>query len=227
MALFGRRTAVVPLGVSCQTAFQIERAQVFLADLTQEVFRAETTPFDWRIVGAAEIAAMIAENNPYPASASELEGTKRPYWRKRRCHFWHDGAGDFAAFTSKQAHLWENWTRIAGFERKVFVLSNLQNNLARVLQEVGPNRGFEYLLHPVDVVMLASQLKARFERPELHVVTRKPLFPGHERLGSMAGAFKGVRLGVHFVEPDSSQWHGDPHLWNGALAAIIGKRAAA
>lgn len=219
MALFGRRTVIVPLGISCQTAHQIERAQGVIAEITNEIFVPETTPFDWRIVGAGDLERMIAENNPYPASADELVGTKRPYWPSRRCHFWHDPAGDFAAFTAKQAHLWETWGRIGRFERKVFILSNTQNNLAEKAKDPG---GFEPRLHTYPVIALAHVLAQRFERPELHVVTRKPLFDGLDLLAHHARELKGVKLGMHFVEPDSSQWHGDNELWDGTLAAILG-----
>lgn len=218
MALFGRRTAIIPLGVSCQTAHQIERAAPHIAEETGEIFTPESTPFDWRIVGVAGLGAMLLENNPYPASADELVGTKRPYWAKHRCHFWHDGAGNFAEFTAKQAHLWNNWRWIGCYERKVFVLSNTQNNLAEKSRTVG---GFDYLIDPLELVMLASILAGLFERPELHVVTRKDLVTDLAQLAPVARGLKGVRLGVHLIETDASSWHGDDRLWDGALSAII------
>jgi len=221
MALFGRETVVVPLGISCQTAHQVERAAPLIAELTGEIFQQHTTPFDTRIVGAGDLERMIAENNPYPASADELVGTKRPYWPKRNCHFWHDGAGDFAAFTSKQAHLWAAWGRISGYRRKVFILSNTQNNLAQKAIDPG---GFKQNVDMGDLVALAITLSRAFDKPELHVVSRRPIF---ERLDVAAELAKDlhVKLGLHFIEPDSTQWHGDDEVWNGTLARIMGGQA--
>lgn len=218
MALLGRRTAIVPLGISCQTAHQIERAQGFLAELCDDVFVPETTPFDWRIVGPKDLAGMLAENNPYPASADELVGTKRPYWPKRRCHFWHDGAGNFANFTAKQAHLWANWGRIAHAERKIFVLSNTQANLPRKARDPG---GFDYRLYADELVMLATVLGAQFKRPELHVVSQRALIPDLERLPELARGLKGVRLGLHLIKTAVGGWHGDDDAWNGAFTAMM------
>lgn len=219
MALFGRRTAIVPLGISCQTAHQLERAQGLIAELAQEIFEPATTPFDWRIVGPGDLADMLAENNPYPVTADELEGTKRPYWRRRRCHFWHDPAGNFAAFTEKQAHLWATWSRISRFERKVFVLSNTQNNLPEKAETPG---GFDFRIGAAEVVRLAGVLAQLFERPELHVVTRKQIFTGLDDMPALAKGLK-TRLGLHLVEPDSTQWQGDPELWDGTFARIMGR----
>lgn len=220
MALFGRRTAVVPLGISCQTAYQLERAQCLIAELRDEIFQVETTPFDWRIVGPGDIADMLATNNPYPAIAAELVGTKRPYWPRRRCHFWHDPAGNFAAFTEKQAHLWANWAKISRAERKIFILSNCQGNLPDKAIDPG---GFDWRINAAEIVRLAVVLSGLFERPELHVVARKADFDGLENLPQLASCLNLVRLGVHFVTPREANWQGDDMAWNGALAAIIGR----
>ena len=218
MALFGRRTAIVPLGISCLPAHQVERAQVLLAGLADDVFDLATTPFDWRIVGPGDLADMIEQNDPYPSHVGELVGTKRPYWPRRRCHFWHDPAENFADFSSKQAHLWANWARISAAERKVFVLSNAQNNLAQKAKDPG---GFSERINSAEIVRLARVLGSNFRRPELHVVTRKPIFDGLEDLAALTRDLHGVKLGLHFIEPDSSQWQGDDQLWDGTFRAIM------
>jgi hypothetical protein len=218
MALFGRNTVIVGLGIGCQTANQLQRALPLIAELAQDVFVDETTPFDWRLVGPSSVERMIVEDEFYPPTAAELTGTKRPYWLRRKCHFWHDGAGSFAAFSAKQAHLRENWSKITRFDRKVFVLSNLQNNLAQKSAEAGE---FEHRLHTFPVVALAHTLGRLFERPELHVVARRDRFDALDMLAGYARDLRGVKLGVHFVEADKSSWEGSPTIWDGTLERII------
>lgn len=224
MALFGRETVVVPLGISCQTAHQVERAAPLLAELTAEIFQQHTTPFDTRIVGAGDMARMIAADEFFPQTADELTGTKRPYWKKHSCHFWHDGIGNFWAFKEKQAHLRASWRRIGGYKRKVFILSNTQNNLAQ--KEIDPG-GFRRNVDMGDLVTLAVTLSREFDKPELHVVSRRPLFERLDMMGELAKELHGAKLSIHFVEPDSTQWHGDDEIWDGTLARIMGDKREA
>jgi hypothetical protein len=218
MALFGRKTVIVPLGIGCQTAHQLGAHEVLIAELAGEVFAQATTPFDWRLVGPSDVERMIAEDEFYPSRVGELTNSKRPYWARRKCHFWHDPAGRFDNFVTKQEHLRDTWERIHGFPRKVFVLSGLQNNLALKSETAGQ---FEHRLHTWPVVSLAHMLGRRFERPELHVVARKDRFDGLDLLDHQARELKGVKLGVHFVDADKTSWQGADHIWAGTLERII------
>ena len=228
MALIGAKTAVVSLGISCQTTFQIERAEARISSALGEELVKASTPWDWRIVGPADVAGMLRDNNPYPADPKELGGDRRRYWARRRCWFWHDKWDDFARFSEKQAHLWANWGKITKTRRQVFIASNTQNNLAQKAAEVG---GIEPRVRLADLFALQAQLEAMFPAPELHFVTRAPLMRDLEAFGFetirerehwvrvKTMAREGVRL--HQLPPDRTSWQGDPAGWEPILDRIV------
>ena len=196
MALIGRSTVIVPVGISCQTAFQIDRAKPMLEVELGEPLEHFATPFDWRIVGPGDLAGIIRDNAFYPATPSELTGNRRPHWPARNCWFWHEKFDDFAKFTAKQAHLAWNWGRIFEAKRRIFVVSNTQNNLPKVQRERG---GFHVLVDGADLRALGDALRAVFGTIELHFVTGAVGYCGNvDRSWT-----------VHGLQPDRSQWHGE------------------
>jgi hypothetical protein len=232
MALVGKSTAVVSLGVSCQTTFQIERARPLLVDRLDEELEEIGLPFDWRIQGPADVAAILRENNPYPQRAAELGGDRNRYWEKRRTWFWHEKWEDFARFSEKQAHLWANWGRVGRTKRQVFVASNTQNNLVDKARDFG---GFDFKVRLEDLFALQAQLETLFPAPELHFVTRGKLMVDLESFGFQVIlerehvvrvkrlAREGVHL--HILEPDRSQWQGPAAAWDQILDRIIRQKA--
>lgn len=213
--LLGKTTAVIPMGMSCQTAHQVEHRKAKLEIIVGEELEKIRTPFEWRIVGPADVAGMIRENNPYPASADELSGDGNRYWARRRCWFWHDKWDDFARFSEKQAHLWSNWGRIREASRKIFVLCDTQNNLARVLKPLGskpPTVG------AASLCILWRVLADRFEGAELHFVTDDD----DHRGGNLIYADRSLApVRVHWIAPDRSSWQGDSTAWGRILDRIV------
>lgn len=204
MALIGPSTVFVPVGISCQTAFQIDRAKDLLETELDERLEHFATPFDWRIVGPGDVADMIRTNSFYPRTPSELIGNKRPLWPERNCWFWHEKFDDFAKFSSKQAHLVWNWGRIFDARRRVFVVSNTQNNLPKVQRERG---GFHVLIDGEHLRRLGDALRAQFGTVELHFVTGEVGYCGQVD----------PSWAVHRLKRDRSSWHGDPKQWENVL----------
>lgn len=219
--LVGTRLAVIPLGVSCQTAHQVEEHQGLLERLGGCALVRARTPFEWRIVGPSDTALMIRENNPYPTSAAELSGDRNRYWARRRCWFWHDKWDDFARFSSKQAHLWQNWSLIGGASRKVFVISDTQNNLKRVL---APHGCAPPVVDSTGMIDLARAIGEQFGTAELHLVTKAT----RERrgfLGERTTVDKRVTISRHWIAADRSSWQGDGTAWGHVFDRIITPRS--
>ncbi len=237
--LIGARTAIVPMGISCQTAFQIEKQKAAIEDLVGERLVERATPFDWRIVGLDNVAGMVERGEFYPPPAvldmagqaqrpagraeagAELPAHKsrpRPYWRSERCWFWHERLTDFEAFTEKQAHLVENLALVRGVERRIFFVSNIQANLRTIRRDAG---GFRVRIERKDVIRLADVLDRRFGPSALHMVARPNLlrdFGGLEKaqLGTTL-TLEGGRVFVHLVDNpekhDADDWRGDRATW--------------
>ena len=230
MSLLGKTLAVVSLGISCQTTFQLLRAKARISAAHGEDLVEASMPFDWRIVGPADVAGMLKDDEFYPKDQAELTLDRRRYWARRRCWFWHDKWDDFGRFRSKQDHLVENWRKVPATRRQVFIASNTQNNLPAKRAEAG---GFDVTTRLEDLFALQARLEVLFPAPELHFVTRAPLmvdlqaygFTGirerehHVRVASMSR--EGVHL--HQVGLDRTQWSGDDAAWDSVLDRIMAR----
>jgi hypothetical protein len=225
--LIGARTALVAMGLSCQPAHQLLGHRVLAGRLSGEALAAKTTPFDWRIAGLSDIAAMVAQDEFFPTDAGELtivqqadppgSGAVRPifYWPRRRCWFWHEFVRSRTAITLKQQHLAQNFSRLAGVERRLFFVSNLQNNLTP-LSQAGR---FDAVIRRDDAVALWRGLEARFGPSSLHLLTRPELVDGfgEEAQGSIF---------LHHAPPDNGcDWRGDDGFWEGVIAAALAEAA--
>lgn len=234
MALLGKTLAVVSLGISCQTTFQLERAKARISAAHGEDLVELSMPFDWRIVGPVDVAGMLKDAEFYPEDQTELTGERRRYWKRRRCWFWHDKWDDFGRFRAKQAHLVDNWRKIPETRRQVFIASNTQNNLPQKREEVG---GFDVRVRLEDLFALQARLEVLFPAPELHFVTRAPLMVDLQAFG-----FQGIREREHWVKVasmardgvhlhqvglDRSQWSGDNGAWDSILDRIMARGAPA
>lgn len=224
--LIGARTALVPLGLSCQPAHQIEAHKALAEELCGEKLRHKTGPFDWRIAGLSDIAGMIEDDEFSPRNAGEIWleeqadppgsatiKTKR-YWHRRRCWFWHETQRSHLVFSLKQAHLAQNFARLADVERRIFFTSNLQNNLAP-LCETG---SVALTITRDDAVRAWRALERRFGRCTLHLLTRPELTKGFGQADEA-----GLPIHLHFAAPDASgaDWKGDARVWGPALRHAI------
>lgn len=220
--LIGAKTALVPLGLSCQPAWQIEAHKALAERLCGEPLRRRTGPLDWRICGLSDIAGMIEEDEFWPRDASEIwleqqddpPGSGKPatkrYWARRRCWFWHETQRSHLVFSLKQAHLARNFARLADVERRIFFVSNLQNNLAP-LAAAG---SLDLLITRDQAVRIWRALERRFDPCTLHVVTQKELAGGFDEPGE-----PGLPIHLHLAAPGgpASDWKGDHQIWENVL----------
>jgi hypothetical protein len=230
--LIGAKTALVPLGLSCQPAHQIEEHRALAETLCGENLRRRTGPFDWRIAGLCDIAGMIEDGEYSPRDANEIwleqqddpPGSGRPatkrYWARRRCWFWHETQRSHLVFSLKQAHLARNFARLAGVERRIFFVSNLQNNLAP-LAAAG---NLDLTIARDQAVRVWRALDNRFGACSLHVVTSRELALGFAETGE-----PGLPIHLHFAAPGaaSADWKGDSRIWESVLRKAIPSHSSA
>jgi hypothetical protein len=239
--LLGERMAIVPIGISCQAAFQIKLQQSLLESLAGEPMVLSATPFDWRIVGLGQIAEMIEKWELSPTSACEIEllditgemgknihaqvpagldtRNSRPYWRRQRCWFWHERFVDFDSFRSKQAHLAARFARLGQASTRLFFASNVQSNLINMQRRAG---GFDIEIEMKDVTRLARALNERFGPSTLHIVTRPKLTTGFEEVWKdtrpvqFCSRFGEPAISVYFFPEQNHHvtWHGDSNCWS-------------
>lgn len=227
MSVFGKRTAVVSLGVSCQTAWQIKKQAGLLSELAGEPLEAAAGPFDWLIMPPAGFSSWMAAGARFPASPDEIVVHPNFHWPRHNLHFWHefttDGAvalhATFDRTRAKFDHLLGKLAAIRACERRVFFVSNTQPNLDEV-RRVSPALDFTFT-RPVMTGLLGA-VRARFGGgSEVHFVTRADRL---DLRGDAAG------FDVHVLEAASPDVLGCDAEWravfSSALDPALRRRAA-
>lgn len=211
MALIGPGLAVVSAGMSCTVAYQLRLHADRIREITGEHLEVHTTPWDWTICGPAGVAAMIADGETFPRDRRRLEARHKPYWPERECYFWHvKGAIEDHHQALQDAIGREAWLpQIGVARRRVFIVANTQNNLARQARAHG---GFRVPFTAPELEALDGAILARFGPSRLHVVVH-----GLEQ----ARAIRGGPWATWVLPPDKSQWSGDPGDWGKLLAEIL------
>ena len=170
MALFCADVALVSLGMSCQGAIQL---QVHRGHILGSEAVIKRTPFYWLICPPTSAANMIAAGRYYPQLLSELEcppGTPPRWLAVGDCYFWHEPnriVSEPDSFLGKSAHNSQTLGTVTEFVRRIFFVSNTQDNLADEVQAVAP---IPYKFTDEAIDRLASAVSRRFEAP-LYVVS--------------------------------------------------------
>lgn len=208
MALIGKRTAIVSVGMSCQTAFQIYENLEFLAVLVGEPLEKHATPFDWTICAVRDVAGMIRDGETYPTEISELSGNRRPLWARRRCWFWHRVFGTPEKFFGQARYERERWDEIGERPNRHFFVSNTQNNL---LRPPFNKLGIDTTMTETVVIDLSVSIRARFSgNSVLHAIT-------HDINTKTEG-----HICFHRIAKDGSQWHGNKREWRQVFENALG-----
>lgn len=204
-----RSLALVSLGISCQTAHQLRTHKNHLGELTEL-----RTPFDWLYCPIKSVIKMVSSGTFFPVHPHEFDGHHRPYWSMMDVHFWHESVADWSRASEKAMHVHRNWQSISDSARKVFLVSNTQNNVASNLTSPpwrAERRAYppmDTAIHQDDLTMLHSVLAESFGRVELHVVTNeRDLQPVDS-------------VSVHHFQPDKTIWQGDDVAWLAMLKQI-------
>lgn len=215
MALLCKSLALASVGISCQTAHQLRAHRTLVSGIIGEPIEDCSTPFDWLLCPVSAAKKMILSDQYFPCERPALDSKARPYWQSMDVHFWHEQFEDWSAAARKAAHVKRNWERIASSDRKVFVLSNTQNNIARILADP-PKKSGRKAYEPIDrrmiagdVLQLFSALGKAFGQIELHCVS-------NERM-----AVQSPGITFHHLGPDKSDWEGNDKAWHEVIREIL------
>ena len=218
MSLIGKKTAVVGLGLACQTVFQIhEHAELLSEALGDDLVRSRL-PFDWTLVPAAKATAWLKSGKAFPSSPDELipvEGTPGAYlWPETGIHFWHDfrtpdGIDMIGTFDDTRDMYERHFRKLRGLgelDQVIAVVANTQNNADTILPRAD-------LLYRGDHL---ADLKAAFEtvigRP-----SRMLCLAYLDRRGRGLISDPARDITVTWLPHDKTAWHGHRGLWRNAF----------
>lgn len=214
MALIFNDVAICGLGMSCQTAMQLDTHKGYLEQLIGQSAVRRTTPFHWLISSPLSIAQMVQEDCFFPERIGAFSKTPQPRWDEMQVLYYHEkNIGDsFSELRSKWRHIAENFSLIKTILRKIFILSNTQNNLLPAGSAL--NAGWSVVSNDT-MATVRSALEARFGDVELHCV----VYADRHELTAEAPID-----GMHVLEKDQSAVSGDALQWKQVLSGIIATR---
>lgn len=213
MSVIGTNTAVVSLGMSCQSAHQIRTHAKLISSCLKsgEVLDASRLPFDWLICPPPSALKILESGAFFPERPEAMILNHAPYWPEYSTYFWHDFLDDnrnydlsldFEGTKEKYKRLADKFRDLRRMARLIFVISNSQNNL-----EFVPERTLALTkdMSASHIEMLCDATDKFFERQcEYIVVTysdRLDRDPDRDHVD------------VYRIDKDPSEWRGEPRLW--------------
>lgn len=219
MSAGGSKTAIVSLGVSCQSARQIRTSIEILSKALLEDLEPERHFFDGLISPVAGLARLFEDGFPLFSRADIHDGPGHPTWQPYGIRFLHhfreepEMPADIDAWyerdLSRFTYLREKFRRLGERERLVFVISNSQNNLRWVASQVGIER-LEF--REAELLRLQAAVDSYFGRACEYLVVAHP-----ERHGDVS--LPELRV----LTPDDSEWTGDKRQWRRLFQDYLAK----
>jgi hypothetical protein len=229
MSAVGRKLAVVSLGMSCQSTYQIRLNVPAIAAATgDDRLAISGMPFDGIVCPPQSASRMLATDTFFPADNDELTISTGAFWKAYNVHFRHEyklrkihileylrGRLNVARahrdLVSRYSYLAGKFRNLRQVERLVFVMSNTQNDLVRYKAEVGT----DYVLTMGTIGALCDQCDDFFGRRCEYI------FSTHEDRTS--GTCDRPGLTVFKLTPDPSEWKGDDLQWKRVFEAYFGR----
>lgn len=217
MSAFGQQTAIISLGVSCQTAWQIDRHIDLLSTLTGEPLTRATGPFDWLIMPPRSFASWMRAGGRFPDHPGEIVVHPNFYWPAHNLHFWHEFTRDdvvaldetFDETRAKFSYLLDRFAGLKRFRRCLFFVSNTQSNLDEVTR-VSPSMDFDF-----SSAAMAALTRAVSDTlglaGEVHFVT--------DRHG--AGADPDPAFRIHRLDGHNPHVLGDDDAWSAVFREAL------
>jgi hypothetical protein len=217
LALLGQHSAIIPIGLSYQTAWQVHHHRDFLSFLLDEDFEILPSFLERPISSADQLPTLLRRiaDGPIetaswdvPAAANSavmLKPFKLWLWYEKASHQVEDD--DLAAIAAKFEQRRLNLLRLAEMPRRVFVVGSGQNDL---LNEFPYLRGGLQLGFTDDLVaQLRETLDALFPHGENHLlIVGKPRW-----IGEVVGAYA--------LPEEQTYWHGVEADWRHVLFAFL------
>lgn len=218
MSLVGVNSAVISLGVSCQTTKQILFHQALFEQYFGEPLIEENHYFDYLICPVRAAESTLRLKSWFP-QRKNLGMAHTPFWKTRGLYFWHSFSAhkttpdelyrDYEKHKSKYRYLGAKLEGLRG-KRIVIIVSNTQNSLETMHTETG--RHFPRTLKAAELRALKRRADAFFGvKTQMLVVTRRGIFRGLWCPG----------INLAFIGPDGSKWEGDTVQWGEAISRFL------
>jgi hypothetical protein len=219
MSLIGDRAAVVSLGASCQTARHISLNADLLCRRLDPTMQLRTLPLDWVLAPPDAAARWLRGPVRVPPGAGEMLVTQKPFWLRHGIWLWHDTMADAEGFAVLAARLQRRWDRMLALRalpRRLFILSNTQNNLAGVPDQAP---------QPMDFRLTGQRMREVVAAVEavFGPAGNSFLFVAYASRISADAHRTGLPLAI--LEPDASHHDGDSAQWTAALAQHVAAEA--
>src|SRR5215217_1929989 len=121
MSLSSSRTAVISLGMSCQTSRQIKvHHRLLRSALRDEDLHPVSSFFNNLISPITATTSLFAADLEPPSSAAEIVRWSRPFWERHGMFFWHD-AFEPDTLCRKYQHLSGKLRALRDKQRLIFV----------------------------------------------------------------------------------------------------------
>jgi hypothetical protein len=211
MSAIGSTVAIVSLGMSCQSAHQINTQIPLLSRLVGEPLEQRRLPFDWLICPVQSTVDCLRDWKFFPSSPEELTDRHRPYWQKRNIYYWHDENVTTRVWNVRQKyeHSARTLAKVREMRRRIFILSNSQNSLSRVSAATGT---IQVKIDIEEIREAERAVNEIFGNSEVYTVTYDNRLelrgsPAHDRI------FK--------IPPDQTRWKGSEADWAAVFQQIF------
>lgn len=227
MSVIGERVAIISLGMSCQTAIQIEAHIELLKELTGDnTLEVRSLPFDSTIAPVSSVSKALSADRPFPRMA-ELTYRVKPYWALANIYYWHhfrDGerlatsekiTKHIVAFKRRSKRLSEV---LHSQRRLIFFVSNTQPDLDEKSQEA---KTFTPVIRASEMLKLRRVISREVKRPfELVLVTLRDRY----QQNAPERGFTVIFQPDHVLDRTQFNWQGDPAAWRNAISKGVSER---
>ncbi|GAA0779017.1 hypothetical protein E1180_19275 [Roseibium denhamense] len=222
MSIGDSQTAIISLGISCQSARQIRDCRQSVSGLLGADLQPERHFFDGLISPLGGLAQLFADGFPMFERDSLTAGPGHPTWNPYGFRFLHhfrdafgriDLEGSYRHEHGRFSHLKTKFDALRSRARIVFVISNSQNNLDEVGVETGV-AGFDFRSGGIDHLQRA--VDAYLGRSCEFLIVSYP-----ERCGDLR------HPNLYLLTRDQTEWVGDKAQWRAVFSAFLGQGAGA
>lgn len=218
MSIIGKNNAIISVGISCQTAIQINKNAGMISKILGEKLEVHRFHFDFAICNPCHIGFNLKSLMPVPEEPQELMHCSpkfhAPLWFERGkifyFHDFHDNGnpldveGNFQGSCARLNQIRERFIDLRNVKNRYFFISNTQNDVEwhKIHSDI----------HGIDYTITKSSLQSIQDGLD-------GLFPGDNKLivvayedrisaAAMAAPWKTI-----IMDQDSSPYEGDDAAW--------------
>jgi hypothetical protein len=215
MSIVSESQAFISIGVSCQTAQQLQRHAGFLSSLLNDQLLERSAFFNWVFVSASDIAKVVERLHSGPIMPHSLYVPTHAQEALRledfKLWFWHEKLSDAVTqddverIAGKYERLRNRFLKMLEKPTRYIVLSNTQNNIEDFYpyQTQGMNISLDADI--VSEIACAPWATNQYGRAEMIAVTYPRRWTGRPHPD------------VSYLEEDDTVWEGSLAHWDEAL----------